>query len=125
MRVLSSLVSVVVQGYSTTSTLRAMASEASCARMLVSNAFGPYTMCMQYTIRDVSPAVDAALRRRARASARSLNSVVLDALAKGAGLDGTRPRRRNLDGIAGSGALDDGTLAAFKDQRKIERKLWR
>lgn len=80
---------------------------------------------MQYAIRNISPAVDRALRRRARAGSRSLNSVILDALERGAGLDGTRPRRRSLEGIAGSGALDGGTIAALKDQRKIERKVWR
>jgi hypothetical protein len=80
---------------------------------------------MQYTIRNISTAVDVALRRRARASARSLNSVVLEALVAGAGLEGAQVRRRSLEGIAGSGALEAGVVRAIKDQRKVDRKLWR
>lgn len=80
---------------------------------------------MQYTVRNIPTAVDTALRRRARTGARSLNSVILDALTAGAGLDGTKPRRRSLDGIAGSGALEDRVVATIKDQHKIEKKLWR
>ena len=80
---------------------------------------------MQYTIRNIPDAVDTALRRRARAGAQSLNAVILDALARGAGLDTVRPRRRSLEGIASSGALDNRVVAALKDQRKVERKLWR
>ena len=80
---------------------------------------------MQYTIRNIPPAVDGALRRRARSRAQSLNTVILDALATGSGLSGTRPARRNLEGIAGSGALDAPVLAAIRSQHKVDRKLWR
>lgn len=80
---------------------------------------------MQYTIRNIPDAVDAVLRRRARQGAQSLNAVILDALARGAGLDRVRPRRRSLEGIAGSGALDKRVMAGLSDQRKVERKLWR
>ncbi len=80
---------------------------------------------MQYTIRNIPDAVDTALRRRAREGAQSLNAVILDALARGAGLDTLRRRRRSLEGIAGSGALDSRVLKGLKEQRKVERKLWR
>lgn len=80
---------------------------------------------MQYTIRNVPRAVDAALRRRARATSRSLNAVTVEALAAGAGLDGARPPRRSLVGVAGSGALEPEVLKALSEQRRIERKIWR
>jgi predicted nucleic acid-binding protein len=51
---------------------------------------------MQYTIRDVPPAVDAAIRRRARTAGASLNRVVNDALAEGAGVGRERVLRRLL-----------------------------
>lgn len=41
---------------------------------------------MQYTIRSVPPKLDAVLRSRAKKTGKSLNEVMLDALAKGAGV---------------------------------------
>jgi hypothetical protein len=41
---------------------------------------------MQYTLRGIPAAVDAALRERARAAGKSLNEAALDALSKGSGV---------------------------------------
>jgi hypothetical protein len=60
---------------------------------------------MQYTIRDAPPAVDAAIRRRARAPGASLNHVPNDALAEGASIGRDR-LRRGLSGIAGAWRRD-------------------
>jgi hypothetical protein len=40
----------------------------------------------QYTIRSIPPKVDQALRKRAKKTGKSLNEVVLEALAKGTGV---------------------------------------
>jgi hypothetical protein len=79
---------------------------------------------MQYTIRDVAPAVDAALRRRARATGASLNRVANDALAEGAGA-GRERRRRDLSDIAGTWKRDRAIEAALAEQDVIDEALWR
>lgn len=80
---------------------------------------------MQYTIRNIPPSVDAALRQRARTRSQSLNAVVLDALIAEAGLLGVKRRSRSLDGIAGSGALEPAVTLTLKQQQRIDRKLWK
>lgn len=50
-----------------------------------------YTACMnaqvpQYTIRNISPALDSVLRRRAKQRKKSLNAVVIEELEKAVGL---------------------------------------
>jgi hypothetical protein len=55
-----------------------------------------------YTIRGVPAAVDSALRDRARAAGKSLNQAAIEALQEGAGVTGSRRRRRDLGDIAGT-----------------------
>ena len=57
---------------------------------------------MQYTIRGIPGAVDAALRRRARTAGKSLNETAVDALTEGTGMTGAPRKRRYLDDIAGT-----------------------
>ena len=82
-------------------------------------------MCMQYTIRGVPPAVDTALRGRARAARKSLNEAVVDALAEGAGMAGARHRRRSLDDIAGTWKTESAVESALVDQDRIDEDLWK
>lgn len=79
---------------------------------------------MQYTIRDVPPAVDAAIRRRAKASGTSLNRAANEALAEGAGI-GIERRRRELGDIAGTWKPDRAVEAALAAQDRIDEALWR
>jgi len=56
----------------------------------------------QYTIRAVPAAIDRALRRRAREETKSLNTVAVEALARGLDLE-ARPREHtDLDALIGS-----------------------
>lgn len=80
---------------------------------------------MQYTIRGISPALDAALRERARAAGKSLNEAVLDALAEGVGLNGTRKKRRDLSDIVGTWKEDEAFDEAIAAQDQIDEDLWR
>ena len=80
---------------------------------------------MQYTIRGIPPAVDAALRQRARAAGKSLNEAAVDALADGAGMAGTPRRRRDLGDIAGSWRADKALESALADQDLVDEDLWR
>lgn len=80
---------------------------------------------MQYTIRGVPAAVDAALRQRARTAGKSLNEAAVDALIDGSGASGARRRRRDLGDIAGTWKPDRAVEAALADQDRVDDDLWR
>ena len=92
---------------------------------MTSQALVAYSACMQYTLRDVPPGVDAELRRRARATGKSLNAVAIEVLKRGAGLDQAPLRQRDLGDVAGTWVEDDEFDRAVKDQHRIDRRLWR
>ena len=84
-----------------------------------------YTSCMQYTIRGIPPAIDDALRARARAAGKSLNKAAVDALAEGAGLAGAQRKRRDLGDIAGTWKTDKALESALAAQDRVDEDLWR
>lgn len=77
----------------------------------------------QLTIRRVPAAVERALRRKARASGKSLNQVALEALAAGAGIEGAA--YHDLDAVFGTWVEEPAVDAALAAQRKIDRELWK
>ena len=79
---------------------------------------------MQYTIRKVPPALDRALRDRARAENKSLNEVAVDALARALGLAEQPVRCRNLRDLAGSWQEDPEFDQAIADQDTVEPAPW-
>jgi butyrate kinase len=83
-----------------------------------------YIKCMQYTVRKVSSALDAVLRRWAREQGKSLNEVALEAMARGAGLSGRTVRRRDLRDIAGTWREDGAFDRARAAHEAIEAELW-
>ena len=93
--------------------------------MLAVRACIAYTRCMQYTIRGIPLAVDAAIRQRARAGGKSLNEAAVDALMEGAGLAGKPHKRRDLADIAGAWKSDKATESALADQDLVDEDLWR
>ncbi len=80
---------------------------------------------MQYTIRGIPPAIDSALRARARADGTSLNEAAVAALAEGAGVSGAPQRRRDLSDIAGTWKADKALEAALAAQDRVDEDLWR
>lgn len=80
---------------------------------------------MQYTLRDVPPALDAELRRRVKTEGKSLNAVAIEALARGAGLAGAPIRQRDLSDVAGTWREDREFDRAVADQHRIDKRLWR
>ena len=80
---------------------------------------------MQYTIRKVPNVLDAALRRRAREQGKSLNEVVIEALAMGAGISGESCRQPDLWDIAGTWHSDPEFDEAIAAQDTVDRKMWR
>ena len=80
---------------------------------------------MQYTIRNIPTVVDDALRARARAAGKSLNEVVVDALAAGAGVTEVPRKRRDLGDVAGSWKTDEAVESALAAQDEPDEDLWR
>lgn len=79
---------------------------------------------MQYTLRSVPPAVDRALRERARREGKSLNEVVLEALRRSVDLAGGVVVHRSLADVAGTWVRDRKVTQALEDQRSIDPDLW-
>ena len=75
---------------------------------------------MRYTIRGIPPELDAALRKRARATGQSLNKVALEAL-----MAGVRNKRRDLSDIVGTWKPDEEFEAAIAEQDQIDEDLWK
>ena len=80
---------------------------------------------MQYTIRGIPPAIDNALRERARAAGKSLNEAAVDALAEGAGVTGAPRKRRDLGDITGTWKADKALESALAAQDRVDADLWR
>ena len=80
---------------------------------------------MQYTIRGIPPALDAALRERARMIGQSLNEVALQALMDGAGLTGKPKKRRDLSDLVGTWKPDEEFEAAIAAQDQVDEDLWK
>lgn len=80
---------------------------------------------MQYTIRGIPPAVDKAIRRRARAAGKSLNEVAIEALSEGVGLGAARRKRRDLSDLIASWKPDKELETELEAQRVIDDELWR
>lgn len=80
---------------------------------------------MQYTIRNIPDYLDSALRDAALKHNKSLNEVTIEALVRGAGLDGQPIKRRDLSYIAGTWEEDPEFDAAIAEQRTIDEELWK
>lgn len=80
---------------------------------------------MQYTIRNVPKTLDAMLRDRARKEGKSLNEMVIEALARAMGFSKEPVRQRDLSGIAGTWIDDPEFDRAIEDQDQIDEDLWR
>ena len=93
--------------------------------MLAFHACNAYTICMQYTIRNVPNTLNEALRRIARKRGKSLNQVAIEALARGAGVTGERDRQRDLNDIAGTWRKDPAFDRALAAQDTIDEEMWR
>ena len=80
---------------------------------------------MQYTLRNIPPALDTALRERARMENKSINQVALEALARGSGFSGEVLRHRDLSSLAGTWKDDPEFDRAVAEQDVIDEATWR
>ena len=79
---------------------------------------------MQYTIRAVPDEVDRALRQRARRESKSLNAVVIDALARGLALDAAPAKHTDLDHLVGTWQEDPQFDRAVAEFERIDDESW-
>jgi hypothetical protein len=80
---------------------------------------------MQYTIRGIPPAIDSAVRERARAEGKSLNEVAVEALADGLGLGEADVVRRDLSDVVGTWKREAAVEAALAAQDRVDEDLWK
>ncbi|HUF64174.1 MAG TPA: hypothetical protein VMN36_19010 [Verrucomicrobiales bacterium] len=93
--------------------------------MPASIGYSACTMKTQYTIRAVPAAIDRALRRRARQEAKSLNAVVVEALARGLELDAQPAEHTDLDALIGSWQEDPAFDRAISDFERVDEEAWK
>ena len=79
----------------------------------------------QYTIRGISEELDIRLQKMAQKEGTSLNSLVVELLAKQADLAPQPVEYRDLDALSGVWAKDSEFDQALEDQRQIESRLWK
>ena len=79
----------------------------------------------QFTIRNVPRSIDQALRKKAERQRKSLNTVLLEALAKDAAVGVESRVYNDLDHLIGSWVSDPETDAALGEQRQVDPKDWK
>jgi hypothetical protein len=75
-------------------------------------------------VRSVSPHVASALRRKAEASGRSLNRVLVDALAQASGAEAPE-LHHDLDFLVGTWQDDPAFDEAIRAQDMVDKRLWK
>jgi hypothetical protein len=80
---------------------------------------------MQYTLRGIPPALDEAIRERARVEGKSINEIAVAALADGVGLGAEDIVRRDLSDIVGMWVEEAEVEAALSAQDRVDESLWR
>jgi hypothetical protein len=78
----------------------------------------------QYTVRSVTTQVDRELKKKAKNLGVSLNSLILKALEKEAGITSNPPTHNDLDSFFGSWREEKAVDKALIDQRKVNKKDW-
>lgn len=81
--------------------------------------------CIQYTIRDVPPTLNALLRKRAKEDFKSLNETLIRMLGLGVGYTAPPPRNEELLALAGSWVEDEAVDKALADQDTVDAELWK
>lgn len=80
---------------------------------------------VQYTLRNIPAALDEALRRRAHEEKRSLNEMMVEALAQALGFGKVPVQRRDFSDIAGTWKADRAFDEALRDQHSVDKELWK
>lgn len=78
----------------------------------------------QYTVRNLTPSLDKALRQRAKEKGQSLNEAILETLKKGTGLSEKPLVHHDLDSLIGTWEDDPVFEEALRGQDQIDPKVW-
>jgi len=79
---------------------------------------------IQYTIRNIPPAVDRVIRKRSKQSGKSFNQTVVELLSMQTFGTVQPPSENDFDWLFGADTLDDSFDEAIKDLSQIDEKLW-
>ena len=79
---------------------------------------------VQYTLRQIPPALDQALRRKSRKEGKSLNETALEVIHTGLALNGDRIEHRDLNFMVGSWVEELAFDEAIRAQDVVDPKLW-
>ncbi|MBW4061226.1 hypothetical protein HJC99_01500 [Candidatus Saccharibacteria bacterium] len=79
---------------------------------------------IQYTIRNIPPALDQVIRKRAQQSGKSFNKTVVDLLVQQAFGTKEVPVDDNFDWLFGVNTLDPSFDEAIAEQSKPDPKMW-
>ena len=82
-------------------------------------------MSTQYTIRAVPDALDRAVRQRARRDEKSINAVVVEAIARGLELDAKPAVYTDLDELIGTWQEDPGFDSAIAVFERVDEDAWK
>lgn len=77
-------------------------------------------MGKQHTIRSIPDAIDSALRRLAKQESKSINTVAIEALARGLELEAAVIEHSDLDFLIGSWQEDSAFDQAVADFERID-----
>jgi hypothetical protein len=78
----------------------------------------------QYTIRNVSPRLDRALRTKAAERGVSLNKLVVQALEAEVGVGAEARTYHDLDDLFGTWVKDRAVDRALAEQRRVDPRDW-
>jgi hypothetical protein len=79
----------------------------------------------QYTLRQIPPGLDEALRRKSRREGKSLNQTALEVMKAGLAVNGESIVHRDLNFMAGSWVEDPCFDEAIRAQDVVDSNLWR
>lgn len=82
-------------------------------------------MGMQYTVRSVPEEIDRAVRHRASRDDKSINAVVVEALARGLDLDAGPAEYADLDHLIGTWQEDPAFDHAVADFDRVDDDAWK
>jgi hypothetical protein len=89
-----------------------------------------YTACMkknikQYTVRGITKELDQLLKTIAKKRGESLNSLILVTLMQYANLSSEKRKFTDLNFLCGKWQEDKETEKALREQRKIDKDMWK
>jgi hypothetical protein len=80
---------------------------------------------MQYTIRNIPEKLDSIVREQSRKYQKSMNALLLEALAKGLGTAEEQITIHDMDELAGTWVEDEAFDEAIASFETVDGELWK